>query len=134
MAWIEPKTDWVSSDYFNYWDYNRMIGNLAVLKELSDELFVGIVFENVGDDKSENDVIYAREFNTIENNLYNIAKWSYGENTKRRTYRSNGVTPTFEDYNRIESMMLLLYNKMTNHKANLYRLPFRLGDQKGMRV
>ena len=134
MAWIEPKTDWVKTDFFNYGDYNRMIGNLLVLKEMSDELFVDILFEDMGLEKVENDVIYASEFNKIENNLYNIAKWSYGENTKRRTYRSNGGTPTFEDFNRLERMMLLLYNKMRNHKDNLYRLPFILGNQKGVRV
>ena len=113
-----------------------MINNLNFLKEMSDELFVNIPFVDMGTEKDgeANSFIYAREFNNIENNLYNLAKWSYGENAKRRTYRSNGATPTFEDFNRLESMMLVLYNKMLSHKANLYRLPFRLGNQKGMRV
>ena len=39
MAWIEPKTDWVASDYFNIEDYNRIIGNITHLRTLADELF-----------------------------------------------------------------------------------------------
>ena len=39
MAWIEPKTDWTSSDYFNAEDYNRIIGNVIYLKAFSDALF-----------------------------------------------------------------------------------------------
>ena len=34
MAWIEPKTNWTSQDFFNIEDYNRIIGNIAYLKEL----------------------------------------------------------------------------------------------------
>ena len=36
MAWIEPKTDWVSTDYFNIEDYNRIIGNIIYLKDFAD--------------------------------------------------------------------------------------------------
>ena len=39
MSWIEPKTDWTSSDYFNAEDYNRIIGNVIYLKAFSDALF-----------------------------------------------------------------------------------------------
>ena len=34
MAWVEPKTDWVSIDYFNVDDYARIVGNLKYLKNL----------------------------------------------------------------------------------------------------
>jgi len=133
-AWIEPKTDWKSTDYFNYEDYNRIKGNLMVVKEMADELFVGIPFIDMGLDKVENDLIFAREFNNIENNLFNLNLSTYRIDTTHRAYRDNGLVPDASEYNRIESVTLALHNKLISHKANLYRLPFRLGNQKGMRV
>ena len=41
MEWIEPKTDWVSTDYFNAEDYNRIKNNIGHLKSLTDKLFSG---------------------------------------------------------------------------------------------
>lgn len=135
MAWIEPKTDWTIKDYFNAEDYNRMIGNLAILKEMADELFIGIYFSDMGQEKSTDGLayIYAREFNAIEQNLLVLTN-IYQLGSTARIYRDNGVVPDAAEYNRIESAMLELYNKMINHKSNLTRLAFTLGGQKGIRV
>lgn len=40
--WIEPKTDWVSNDYFNAEDYNRIKNNISFLKNFTDDLFGGL--------------------------------------------------------------------------------------------
>lgn len=48
MAWMEPKTDWVSTDYFNAEDYNRMIGNISYLKTLADEVFLHVTDVSMG--------------------------------------------------------------------------------------
>lgn len=136
MAWIEPKTNWTSKDYFNAEDYNRMIGNLTVLKEIADTLFLGITFIEMGEEKdsSANNLFYASEFNKIEINLLNLNKCTYGLDTTSHTYRSNGATPNYVEFNRIEKNMLAIYEELNRHKQNLFRLPFRLGNQKGMRV
>ena len=51
MAWQTPKTNWKVTydangnyigDYFNAEDYQRIKGNLQVLKDMADELYSGI--------------------------------------------------------------------------------------------
>lgn len=136
MAWTTPKTDWVPTDYFNIEDYNRMIGNIAHLKSLADELFCGFPsIADMGSEKSYASLIYAREMNVIETNLDLICKNSYrfdiGNPT---TYQANRSTPLWSEFNRIESACLLLYNTLVSHKNALPRLAFTLGGQKGIRV
>ena len=53
MAWIEPKTDWTSSDYFNAEDYNRIIGNVIYLKAFSDALFNSLTNVSLGEEKTK---------------------------------------------------------------------------------
>lgn len=135
MAWIEPKTDWVSTDFFNAADYNRIIGNITHLKALGDELFSGLSDLSLGEEKTYLSLIYAREMNNIENTLESLNLETYGlEIGDKQTFKANGSTPLWSEFNRIESAILLLYNTMVVHKDNLPRLDFRLGNQKGIRV
>lgn len=135
MAWIEPKTDWTSKDAFDYVAYNRVTGNIMHLKELADYLFSRLNEFNLETEKDNLSLIYARHMNDIENGLESINLTTYklgiGE---KKTYKPNGNVPDYEEYNRIERACLALYNEMQMHKANLPRLAFRLGDQKGIRV
>lgn len=135
MAWIEPKTDWVSSDYFNSEDYNRIIGNITHLKALADKLFYSLTDLSMGEEKTYLSLIYAREMNNIESSLETLNLETYnfdiGETTE---YRANGSTPLYLEFNRIESAILLLYNTMISHKEALPRLTFTLGRQKGLKV
>ena len=134
MAWIEPKTDWTSADFFNAED-NRIIGNITHLKALGDDLFSGLSNLSMGEEKSVMSLIYAREMNNIENALesLNLETYNLGIGDKQ-TFKANGSTPLWSEFNRIESAILLLYNTMTAHKDALPRLSFRLGNQKGIRV
>ena len=64
--WIEPKTNWVSTDYFNYSDYNRIKNNIAHLRDLSLSLYVNYQYKDMGVDKSGySEFPYADEFNAI---------------------------------------------------------------------
>lgn len=135
MAWIEPKTDWVSGDYFNATDYNRIIGNIAYLKAYLDTLFYGLTNISTMEEKTAKSLIYAREINAIETALETLNietyKFDIGET---KEYMANTRTIDFVELKRIESAILLLYEQMTNHKENLTRLAFTLGNQKGIRV
>lgn len=135
MAWIEPKTDWVSGDYFNATDYNRIIGNIAYLKAYLDTLFYGLTNISTMEEKTAKSLIYAREINAIETALeqlnFESYKFDIGET---KEYMANTRTIDFVELKRIESAILLLYEQMTNHKENLTRLAFTLGNQKGIRV
>lgn len=135
MAWIEPKTNWNESDYFNAEDYNRIIGNMAHLEIVSEELFKEIELLSMGEDKTYDSLIYAREINVIETNLETINLNTYGFNIGEKVvYKDNGSTPLYSEFNRIESAILKLYTTLQAHKANLPRLAFTLGGQKGIRV
>lgn len=135
MAWIEPKTDWISSDYFNAEDYNRIIGNLAHLKALADELFRSLTDVSMGDEKNHLSMIYAREINNIEDTLETLNLETYDlEIGAKQTFKANGSTPLWSEFNRIESAILLLYNTFMAHKNAMKRLAFSLGGQKGIKV
>lgn len=138
MAWTGVKTDWVSTDYFNIADYNRVVGNLEYLRGLASELFEEITFTAIPSEKTVNDKILASEMTAIENNLYllntktyKLSKYEIGE---KNSYKANAKTHNYEDMNRIEDAIIKLYNLMTVHKASLPRLAITLGGQKGFKV
>lgn len=133
--WITPKTDWTSADFFNAVDYNRIIGDITYLKAYLDTLFYGLTNISTMEEKTATSLIYAIEINTIETALetlnFETYKFSIGET---KEYIANTRTLDFVELNRIESAILLLYTQMVNHKENLTRLAFTLGNQKGIRV
>lgn len=136
MAWIEPKTNWTSQDFFNIEDYNRIIGNIAYLKELVLELFSQPnLRENSLEEKDYTSMIYASEINVIEDNLENINQSSYSlEIGETKTFYPNEKTMNYEELNRIESACLIIYGTLVAHKNALKRLSFTLGGQKGIKV
>ena len=135
MAWIEPKTDWTSSDYFNSEDYNRIIGNIAYLKAYLDDLFNDLTNVSLGAEKDVKSLIYAREINAIEQSLETLNLETYNLDIgETKTYQTNKSTPLWSEFNRIESAIFKIYQVMTAQKMNLQRLSFTLGGQKGFKV
>ena len=135
MAWIEPKTNWKSTDYFNIEDYNRIVGNLTYLKSFSEKLFKSYDLLEMEQEKTYSSMIYAREINAIENNLESVNINTYNFDIgDTKEFHPNKATPLWSEFNRIESAMLLLHNTMLAHKNALPRLAFTLGGQKGLKV
>lgn len=135
MAWTEPKTSWTEDDYFNVEDYDRITGNITHLKAFLDSLFCGLTDIQLMDEKLISDPIYAREINDIENNIELLNAETYKlEIGETKEYYPNQRTMDFNELNRIESAIKNIYAKMINHKNSLYRLSFRLGNQKGLKV
>lgn len=133
--WIEPKTDWTSEDAFDYVAYNRVTGNITYLKAFADDLWARLTELSLETEKTNLSLIYARHMNAIEDGLDLLNAETYGKSIgEKKTYKPNGNVPTYEEYNRIERACLVLYNELTVHKANLSRLAFTLGNQKGIRV
>lgn len=133
--WLPPKIDWGANDFFNAKDYNRIIGNMKYLKIYLDNLFFNITEVAMGDSKTYESLIYAREMNAIENTLEKLNletyKFDIGET---KEYKANGATPLWSEFNRIESAMLLLYKTMVVHREALPKLNFKLGRRKGIKV
>ena len=121
MPWIQPKTDWESSDKFNVSDYNRIKGNLNFLHERAEQFYPNFGIIDMGADKGYADYPYAKEINNFEKNLETINKNVYTQNIgMTSTFYSNGAFIQWNELNRLE--------------AGLPVLAFRLGNVKGVRT
>ena len=133
--WIEPKTDWTTEDAFDYVAYNRVTGNITYLKALADDLWARLTELSLETEKGNLSHIYARHMNAIEDGLDRLNLETYNKDIgEKKKYKPNGNVPLYDEYNRIEMACLILYNEMLVHKANLPKLAFTLGNQKGIRV
>ena len=136
--WQEPKTNWTITDSFNFEDYNRIKNNIAYLRELARTLYIDFPYENMGDDKTGYaDFPYAEEFNSMEDNLESIKDntFAFYDGDSKKWYPNN-PTPTYEDFNRLESACLKLYDGFNRQTATKQkrRLGFRLGQMLCIRV
>lgn len=130
MAWRTPKTDWSESDYFNIGDYNRIVDNLAALRNLAASGYAEFKLEEMTAEKTYSDYIYADEINVIESNLAKICNSTYQPNIgEQRTYYANQPTPDWREFNRIESACLTLYKNLQGQLSGKRRLSFRLGGE-----
>lgn len=136
MAWTTPKTNWTADDRFNISDYNRIKGNLTALHEKAKQLYPCFQIADMGEDKSSYaDYFYADEFNNFEQNLETINQNVFTQNIGTgQTFFDNGVFIQYGELNRLESGMLKIYEMLDRHKAGLLKMPFRLGNLKGVRV
>lgn len=127
--WIEPKTDWVSTDYINYTDYNRIKNNIEYLMDLSSKIYMNIPFKDMGNDKaSYADFPYADEFNNLEENIDNIKRYTFAfDSSERKTWYENQRTPTYEDLNRLEQACLNLYEGLNSQLSIKSHLSITLG-------
>lgn len=128
MAWQTPKTNWVSTDYFNIEDYNRIIGNIAELREIAIQAYPVFSIASMGGEKTYSDYIYADEINTIESNLTTICNNTYpfaiGE---QKTYYPYQPATDYAEFNRIESACLTIYQNLQGQLSGKRRLSFVLG-------
>ncbi len=125
--WQEPKIDWVSTDSFNFEDYNRIKNNIAYLRKMALSFYSTVPFEDMGDDKNGyNEFPYAEEFNRLEDNLELLRNSTFiFNNEEKKTWYANEKTPDFEDFNRIERICLDYYNGLQRYRPR--RLSITLG-------
>lgn len=139
--WTDPKTNWSAEwdgktyigDYFLYTDYNRIKNNLLALKYTAESMYK-ISIGDLGEDKVEADMIYADEVTLFETTLENINSSTFSFSEEFKTWKENKNVPTYEDWNRIESLQLKIYNTLVSQKKAQNRLAFTLGGQKGLKV
>lgn len=132
MAWVTPKTDWVSTDRFNYDDYNRIKNNLQWLCEKAMKLWKPFEAKDMGDDiTSYRDYWDFERFNQFEQNLdainQNIFTKDYGN---AQVFYENGPFIKWDELNRIESACLSMHGILTSQEKGLTKLAFRLGAPK----
>ena len=127
MGWLQPKTDWTASDYFNASDYNRIVGNVLYLEELSVATIGTLDFYQMTQEKYHLQLLYADEMNKIKQNveLLNV----YDFQTTLKTCSDNGTFLNYTDLNKLEALIYTLYITMRSQVSFLKRLSFRLGNK-----
>ena len=109
LSWITPKTNWKSSDYITYTDYNRIRNNLLYINDQLNTMFPDKAQTlDLGSAKTGySNVYHASEFNAFEDALESFARVGADVNTgKRNTYKPNCPFIGYQDLNRIESCCL----------------------------
>lgn len=136
-TWQTPKTNWkiqpvdehgrYNGDWFNIDDYNRITGNITALYELAQELYLNFSIVDMPS-QTVSDFPYASIINNIESNVNTIVNhtWKPPNYPGSKTWNPNGVTPTVDDLNRIESVLLSVYNTLQRQKDNRPKLSFEL--------
>ena len=134
MPWQTPKTDWMASDYFNAADYNRIIGNIAEIRELAIRLYPAFSLSDMGNEKGYADYLYADEINTIEANLTTLCAKTYPFAIgSQKTYYPNQPAADWKEINRIESACLTIYQNLQGQLSGKRRLSFTLGGDQFLR-
>ena len=128
MAWLEPKTDWQKSDFFNIEDYNRIKGNLNEIRTQALVLWPDFSFEQMGDDKTYQDYgFYADEINRFEDNIEHICRGTYPFHVgEKKTFYENTPFVDYRELNRIEEACRMMYVNIMNGIEGRRRLPFVL--------
>lgn len=137
-GYIEAKTDWTSSDKFNISDYNRIHGNLNLIKDTIERIYKQIETEDMeekipdGSYTSYWDVNY---FNAFEKNVATMEK-ALGTNWTgfSKTFYPNGVFIDWQELNRIEKSIADMVERLNREIAGLERITFRLGTFKEIKI
>lgn len=115
MAWVTPKTDWTSNDYFNISDLNKIEGNIQYLSDLIESYATAPTLDTVKTDWDNTDFPYADELARIESNVEELGL-AHSKPTGWINTVTDWVTgPIGSGYvmvNRIETDLLLLYNSI----------------------
>lgn len=136
MAWQAPKTNWAArydvngnytGDYFNATDYQRIKGNLLVLKDMADELYSEITLPAIPDITAES-FFFETTINALEQSIDALADGTMGLGApETKTWAGNQPAPQAADLNRIESYCLALYSLLRHQASARKKLPFMLG-------
>lgn len=134
--WKTPKTDWVSTDKFNYVDYNRIKNNLTYLHQLAVSVWQEFEMPDMGEDITEYTAFWDADiFNLFESNLelinQNIYTQDFGISQK---FYPNGAFIKWDELNRIESAILSMNELLESYKTNLRHIEFRLGRFREVRI
>ena len=136
MAWQTPKTNWKVTydangnyigDYFNAEDYQRIKGNLQVLKDMADELYSGISELDIPDITAVS-FFYETVINSLERAIDAIAGGTFLSGLfETKTWYGNDDAPLAEDLNRIENACLRLHKLLPLQAQARKKLAFTLG-------
>ena len=113
MQWDNPKLNWKPEFTFYATDYNRIKNNTLVLYELASRWLGKFDILDMGEDKTYGDHFYADEINTILDNIETINQRTFKvDNGQKLKYSPNGRTMTYIELNKIERMIVNLWDRI----------------------
>ncbi|MCD7724281.1 MAG: hypothetical protein LUI12_01790 [Clostridiales bacterium] len=132
--WETPKTDWVETDRFNIYDFNRIKNNILYIYEEAKTIWGDFSIEDMGDDIDSYSAYWDVDcFNAFETNIDTINEHMLSQDYGyRKTFYENGVFIDYSELNRIESAILKMKKIVDGRNASLRRLAFRIGLPKGI--
>lgn len=137
MAQFEtPKTNWVSEDYININDYNRILNNLLYISaEMLSKYYIipESFYDIINEEVTYNDYPTADKWNMIENKLEELNNITGGilNIGDKKTFYPGGSYIDYNELNRIEKATLMFYNLYYRLERAKIVLPFTLGNYGG---
>ena len=116
MAWTTPKTNWVSSDYYNYGDLNKVESNTDELNTIITSLVPAPTLGAIVTNRTNVTLEYYDSLNRVESNILAL-KTAFYEPLGWITPKTDWVSlQAFDniDANRLESNLLALKTMTDN--------------------
>lgn len=125
--WQEPKVDWRAEDSFDIEDYQRIVGNIAVVKQLAEELYRTISLAPAVECKAGG-IIFIEFFATVEDNLEKLWRGSIARTSySKRVMQEGGSVWDKQDLARIEGTLGQLRSDLLAQREAQQIMPFILG-------
>lgn len=128
MAWVTPKTNWQSTDYFNLTpDYARIQGNLLYLQQEAEYFYGPVTFLEMGS-YTINDWPHVDFLNNIVANVQTLLDlYAPTGSQSMNSYTAGAPGWTSTDLNIIENNCLLFEQSLSRQKNAIPKLPMQLG-------
>jgi hypothetical protein len=130
MAWVTPKTNWNTNDFYNFTDFNRVESNTIEICDFVDSFDFRPQIGSTKTDWDNKDIPFFDDLNRIEQNIAIIRNTSSAPEgwTAPKTNWNSLDGFDFNDANRLERNLVQLYDMFANiKKAVLFCGTFSCG-------
>lgn len=130
MAFSTPKTDWVSTDYYNIEDWERIRDNLTFINDwFLEHKWPSVVLESMATSRGINALPTVELVNRLERNLQAlyettgipITEWRDSKTWYGRLDALYSANPTYDDWNRWEELAKRLKESIDYVSTYLYQ-------------
>ena len=135
VVWTDPKTNWENTDKFNVSDFNRIKNNIEFLHNEAELLYKNFEISNMGQNIESYESYWdVKCFNAFEENIETINNIIFTQDYGiMQRFFENGPFIKLDELNRIEAACLRMKDILHRQKIGLRKIPFSLGNMKGVR-
>lgn len=110
VAWIEPKVNWTSTDYYNYTDLNRVENNTNEVANFLRSIYYDIPSLTTVTNRDYNSIDLVSSINRVESNIQAIKdNFISIVGYEPRKVWGNGQTFGYKEANRLENNLSLMW-------------------------